>query len=111
MKIYYNVEIQMSGDNKATNSFVEQFATSLGAQATDIDEIEEHSAVLFFGSETKPFDMRQIIRAVLLMYGSKIHYVDVIYRYEYEMTPDRFCIWTDGHEVDYTGKVYFEEDK
>lgn len=111
MTTYYNVEIQMAGDNKATQDFIEQFATNFGADKTDIDEIESHRAVLFFKSETLPTDMRQIIRAVLLMYGSKVHYIDVIYRYEAEMTPDRFCIWSDGHEQEYTGKVIFKEDK
>ena len=111
MTTYYNVEIQMAGDNKATQDFIEQFATNFGADKTDIDEIESYRAVLFFKSETLPTDMRQIIRAVLLMYSAKVHYIDVIYRYEAEMTPDRFCIWSDGHEQEYTGKVIFKEDK
>ena len=48
MTTYYNVEIQMAGDNKATQDFIEQFATNFGADKTDIDEIESHRAVLFF---------------------------------------------------------------
>lgn len=111
MMTYYNVEIQMAGENEATQSLVEQVATNLGASATDIDEIESHRAVLFFKSDILPTKMRQIIRATLLMYAQKIHYIDVIYRFNTAMHPDRFCIWSDGHEQEFTGKVIFEEDK
>jgi len=40
-----------------------------------------------------------------------LHYIDVIYRFEHEMTPDRFVVWSSGHEEEYHGEVIFVEDK
>ena len=45
------------------------------------------------------------------MYHMTLYYIDVIYLFENEITPDKFCFWADGHEVEYHGKIIFEEDK
>lgn len=108
---YYNVEVQMSGTYETSPHFIAQIATDLGAVPTDIDELETYSANISFKSTIKPSEMRNRIRAVLAMYKRTLHYIDVIYLFENEMTPDRFCFWADGHETEYSGKVIFEEDK
>ena len=107
---YYNVEIQMSGTYKTSPHFISQIAMDLGAVPTDIDELETYRAVIFFRSDIKPSEMRNRIRAVLAMYKISLHYIDVVYRFENEMTPDRFCFWADGHEIEYSGEVIFKED-
>ena len=111
MITYYNVEIQMSGTHKTTDHFISQVATSLGARETDIDEREEYRAVIFFKSDVKPTEMRKRVQAVLAMYSMTLHYIDVVYRYDQEMKPDRFCCWADGRIQEYTGKIIFTEDE
>ena len=110
MNTYYEVEVQMSGTHEATKHFVEQIAINLGADASAIDEIETYSAKIYIKSEIKPSEMKQRVHAILAMYHMTLHYIDVVYRFEYEMTPDRFCIWADGHEQEYRGKVIFTEE-
>jgi len=111
MKTFYNVEIQMSGTHSTSQHFIEQIATDLGADAKAIDEMEAFSATLFFDSELKPSEIEDRLWAVLGMYRQALHYIDVVYRYENEMTPDRFVLWANGTKKEYTGKVFFEEDK
>ena len=111
MKTYYDVEIQMQGENRATKELIGMIATDLCATPADIEEITDYSATIFFKSQyIMPTVMRQRISAILLMYNTKIHYIDVVYRYENEMTPDRFCFWSDGRQQEYTGHVVFTED-
>ena len=108
---FYNVEIQMSGTYETSPHFIAQIATDLGAVPTDIDELETYSAKISFKSTIKPSEMRNRIRAILAMYNRTLYYIDVIYLFENEFKPDKFCFWADGHEVEYHGKIIFEEDK
>lgn len=110
MKIYYNVEIQTAGNKKITAGIIDLFEDFLGISDRDLDEREEHRAVFFFGSDMKPSEVKAIVRTILQQ-TSSIHYVDIIYRFEHEMTPDRVVLWADGHTQEYTGHVVFEEDK
>ena len=110
MKIYYNVEIQTAGNKKITAGIIGLFEDFLGISDRDLDEREEHRAVFFFGSDMKPSEVKAIVRTILQQ-TSSIHYVDIIYRFEHEMTPDRVVLWADGHMQEYTGHVVFEEDK
>ena len=110
MNAYYNVEIQMEGNKKVTTGILVLFEDFLGISDRDIDEREDHRTVFFFMSDMKPSEVKNRIRAILNQTTS-IHYVDVIYRWETEMNPDRFVIWGDGHEQEYTGRVVFTEDK
>lgn len=110
MNVYYNVEIQMSGKNKVTVGIMTMFEDYLGITSNDLDEREDHRAVFFFMSNMKPSEVKTLIRTILNQTAS-IHYVDVVYRWETEMNPDRFVIWGDGHEQEYTGRVVFTEDK
>ena len=110
MSVYYNVEIRMNGTNKLTDVILEQIMNILNADETDVDERETYSAILFFKSEEKPTEMRQRVKRCF-QHGKPIHYIDVIYRWETEMNADRFVLWGDGTEKDYTGKIVFEEDK
>ena len=110
MNAYYNVEIQMEGNKKVTTGILVLFEDFLGISDRDIDEREDHHAVLFFESDMKPIEVMNRVRTILNQ-TSSIHYVDVVYRYEYEMTPDRFVCWKNGDTQEYTGHVIFEEDK
>ena len=111
MDVYYNVEIQMSGTNEVTEELLTKIEQFLGADSTDVDECETYRAVLFFKSPVKTLDMFKRLRE--LMYEAKdvVHYIDVIYRWETEMYCDRFVIWDDGNEKEYTGDIIFTEDK
>ena len=86
------------------------FEDYLGISDHDLDEREANRAVFFFVSDMKPSEVKTIVR-VILQQTTSIHYVDIIYRWENEMHPDRSVLWGDGHEQEYTGRVIFEEDK
>ena len=109
MTVYYSVEIQMSGMNK-TDEIISQVASTLGATKENVYEQEDHSATIFFKSECKPTEMRERVKRCL-QDSKTIHYIDVVYRWEMEMTPDRFVYWSDGMVQEYTGKIIFEEDR
>lgn len=111
MDTYYNVEIQMAGTNKMTEQLAGQIASDLGAIRKDVDELGKYNAVIFFRSEIKPTEMRRRVRDILSAYKNQLHYIDVIYRFEYEMTPDRFCFWSDKREQEYEGRIIFKEDE
>ena len=110
MNLYYNVTIQMAGKKKVTVGLMTIFEDYLGISARDLDEREDHRAVFFFVSDMKPSEVKNRIRTILNQ-SSSIHYVDVVYRWETEMHPDRFVLWSDGREQEYTGHVVFTEDK
>lgn len=110
MSVYYNVEIQMAGDDMIADTLLFKVAEVLHASIRDVDECEDHRAVLFFKSDITPTEMRGLVRHCF-DHGLRIYYIDVIYRYEYEMTPDRFTIWGDGRKQEYTGRVIFTEDE
>ena len=109
MNTYYNVEIQTEGKKKITTGILVLFEDYLGLTDMDLDEREDHRATFFFVSDMKASEVQTRVRTILNQ-TSSIHYVDVIYRYEYEMTPDRFVCWNDGHTQEYTGHVVFKED-
>lgn len=111
MKLVYNVEIQMSGTHTTTEHLINQIAIDLGADEKAVDELETYRAVLFFDSEIQPSEIRERVRAILAMYNMTLHYIDVVYRYDAEINADRFVVWADGHETDYTGHMTYEEDK
>lgn len=110
MNTYYNMEIQMAGKKKITAGILDLFEDYLGISDRDIDEREDHRAVFFFVSDMKPTELQTRVRTILNQ-TSGVHYVDIIYRYELEMTPDRAVLWADGSKQEYTGHVIFEEDK
>lgn len=111
MNCYYNVEIQMAIGNDVTENLLRQLEECVGANDTDRDEVESYRAVLFFKSDVKPTDIRTRLKAILAMHNNRIHYIDVIFRWETEINADRFVLWSNGTEKDYTGRIYFEEDK
>lgn len=110
MKVYYNIEVQMAGMCKMTDDVLSKVTHTIGVDYTDYDEIETYSAVMFFGSEVKPSEMRERVRECLRK-AENIHYIDVVYRWENEINADRYVIWGDGHEQDYTGHMVYEEDR
>jgi len=109
MNVYYNVEIQMAMKNVLTDELLRKILPYFDADETDVDEHEKYRAVLFFKSQEKPSAMHDYVRDALNDLGQQIHYIDVIYRWETEMNPDRFVIWSDGTEKEYVGKINFEE--
>lgn len=111
MNIYYNVEIQMAEGHEIGTGILSMFGNYLNVDVNDLDEREPYRAVLFFKSVKKPSEIRSLIRSILKDMDNKIHYVDVVYRWEWEMNCDRFVMWSDGREQDYTGHTLFEEDR
>ena len=65
MKVYYNIEVQMAGMCKMTDDVLSKVTHTIGVDYTDYDEIETYSAVMFFGSEVKPSEMRERVRECL----------------------------------------------
>lgn len=110
MKIWYNVEVQMLGECERTEELDADIGFNLGFGERDIDERELYRMTALFVSDIAPMKMREYVTATLQDHP-QIYYIDVIYRYDSENTPDRFVIWSDGRRQEYTGKIIFEEDK
>ena len=110
MKIFYSVEIQMKGTYEVTDAVLETASHLLGFGKSDIEDQEVHCVTATFSSDVPPTKMHDYVRSLLTALP-EIYYIDTIYRFEYEMTPDRFVIWWDGRTQEYTGKVHFTEDK
>ena len=110
MNTYYNVEIQTVGKKKITVGIMDLFEDYLGVTNRDVDEREDHCAVFFFVSEMTPTEVRNRVRTILGQ-TSSIYYVNITYRYENEMVPDRVVLWADGRVQEYTGHVVFTEDE
>ena len=110
MNVYYNVEIQMAGTHEMGENLLAMIESRLGADDTDIDEVETYRAVMFFKSDIMPSEMERRVRSLLEDKEEILHYVDVVYRWESEMNCDRFVMWADGRKKSYTGHTIFEED-
>lgn len=109
MKVYYNIEIQMRGTYEVEDKILESASHLLGFTKRDIDEHEIHNVCAMFVSDLPPTEMRDRV-AKFLVANDAVHYVDVIYRFEYAMVPDRFVRWRDGRIQEYTGYINFRED-
>ena len=109
MKVYYSMAIQMRGTYTVDDPTIELAAHHLRFSKRDIEEVEVHSAQVIFSSSIKPSEMKERILHMLAECRT-IYYIDVIYRFEHEMIPDRFVIWQGGKIKEYTGKVTFVED-
>ena len=110
MKVWYNVEIQMLGENEMTDKLTDDIIFNLGCRYSDIDEREIYNMTTLFNSNMEPSEMRKYVTDLLHEYP-QIFYIDVIYRYDSENVPDRFVIWGNGRVQEYTGHIVFEEDK
>ena len=110
MKVWYNVEIQMLGENERYPALDEEIGNALDFVGHDIDERELYSLTALYTSTRKPTEMRKRIRDFLDGHP-EIYYIDVIYRWDSENVPDRFVIWQDGRTQEYTGEIVFKEDK
>ena len=109
MKTWYNVEIQMAGENERNEVLDRDFEWELGFMEEDIDERESYRMTAIFTSEDTPGKMK--INVVRLMNRHpEIHYIDVMFRYDNENVPSRFVIWQDGRVQNYKGRIVFEED-
>ena len=109
MKVYYNIEIQMHGTYEVEDKILESAAHFFGFAKKDIDEMDAHSACVMFVSDLPPTEMRDRV-AKFLVGNHAVYYVDVIYRFEFAMVPDRFVRWRDGRTQEYTGYISFKED-
>lgn len=111
MICYYNVEIQMTAPYEIDDELLMMIEDKLSTTSAARDEVETYRAVLFFKSDVNP---EEIKRRIHVMLGTdlhdNVHYIDVIYRWENEYNSDRFVVWSDGHEQNYTGHMEFEED-
>ena len=109
MKVYYNIEIQMHGTYEVEDKIMESASHFFGFSKRDVEEQETHSASVMFVSDVTPTEMRERV-AKFLVANQAVHYVDVIYRFEFAMVPDRFVRWRDGRIQEYTGYINFRED-
>lgn len=110
MQVFYKVVIQMRGTYATDGHTMELAAHHLGFSKRNIDEQEIHNATIFFYSNfIKPTEMRERVLR-LLAECRYIYYVDVVYRFEHEIVPDRFVVWQGGKIKEYTGNVTFVED-
>jgi hypothetical protein len=114
---YYNIEIQMAGERELTDEILDTVMYILCAKYSATDEVEDHRAVIFYRTQFLPSEMREKVWKILnTIRDSKtheplLHYIDVEYRYEWEMTPDRFVCWSDGRLVEYKGHVIYTEEE
>lgn len=109
MKVYYNIEIQMHGTYEVEDIILESASHLIGFSKRDVEEQETHSANIMFSSDVSPTEMRNRVEKFLVA-NKAVHYVDVIYRFEFAMVPDRFVRWRDGRTQEYTGYISFKED-
>ena len=109
MKCFYNIEIQMKGTYEVTDAVLETASHLLGFSKGDIEDKEVHYLTVTFNTDIVPSTMRDYVRSLLTAIP-EIYFIDTIYRFDYEMTPDRFVIWWDGRTQEYTGKIHFTED-
>ena len=107
---YYNINVQMSGAYKASPHFISAIAVAVGAKKTDVDEINKYNGSILFKSERKVSDVLDDVYKAIKIFGKKIHYIEVVYRYEWEMTPDKVVVWSNGDKKNYTGVIIFKED-
>lgn len=117
MNVYYYIEFQSSGLNVISKEVLLHIENMLGVSGRDIEEREPRRVTFFFKSIVKPSEMRKRMWKILNTTRSAdnheclLHYVDVVYRWDYELNADRFVLWSDGNAQEYTGKMIFEEDK
>lgn len=109
-KIVYQMEIQMKTGFDITNELIDQVEAYFPHTYSVVCSAEQYSVVVIIESETLPSVMRILVNGFLKHLPS-IHYIDVAYRFPYDMTPDRFVIWSDGRQQEYTGKVIYVEDE
>ena len=109
MKVYYSIEIRMHGTYEVEDRILESASHMFGFSKQDIDEQDVHSVSVMFTSDLPPTEMRNRV-AQFLVANHAVHYVDVIYRFEYAMVPDRFVRWRDGKIQESTGYIDFRED-
>ena len=110
MKVFYSIEIQTNYPQEINEEIVQSAMKHLGFEREDYEDEETYSASYIFAAMTKPSEMEE--RAKRFMQETPgVHYVDIAYRYEYAMVPDRFVIWDDGKIQHYTGYITYREDE
>ena len=108
MKNWYNVEISMTGECEVTDELVETIAESLGFKDTDIDEREVYRLVAIFQSDDAPEAISSSI-TMLLEDKPEIFYIDLLYRSDNDMLPNRITFWQGGRIQSYQTRVIYEE--
>lgn len=108
MKNWYNVEISMTGECEVTDELVETVAESIGFKDTDIDEREVYKLVAVFSSDDAP-DVIHARISILLENRPEIFYIDLLYRVDDEMLPERITYWQGGNVQTYRTHVIYEE--
>ena len=109
MKVFYSIEIQMCAGHEVTDDLMEVASYAFQFLKKDVDEKELYRVTALFSNEIKPTEMRERARRFLHLHKD-VYYVDVIYRFEHEMVPDRFVRWQNGDIQEYTGHVEFREE-
>lgn len=109
MKVYYNVTLEMLGTDETEENLLESASRILGFSKSDIEETDTRSATVFFASTVSPTEMRDRARRLMVAFEDFL-LVDVMYRFEYAMVPDRFVVRHDGTVGEYTGFIVFRED-
>ena len=109
MKVFYSISIWMDESSEMTGEILESASRIIGFGKPDIDDARENCLTATFSSNVKPTDMRSRAKSLLAEFPD-INFVDVIYRFEYEMVPDRFVAWFDGKMTEFTGHITFEKE-
>ena len=109
-KVVYQMEIQMRAGSIITDELIKDAERQFPHTFFAIDSAEDCSAVIIMESEGLTETMRLLVKWFMDHHPS-IYYMDVVYRFPYDMTPDRFVIWSDGRQQEYTGKVLYVEDE
>ena len=99
----------MRGTYEVEEAVLESASRIFGFSKKDIEESETHSVSVLFVSGVSPTEMRKRVSQFLIS-NKAVYYVDVMYRFEYAMVPDRFVRWHDGRTSEYTGYISFRED-
>lgn len=108
MKYWYNVEIQMQGDNEYTKELNKEIKETMGFNGMDIDELDLHRMTATFTSCYYPREINKIVDRLIADHP-EIYYIDFLYRSEIAPVQNRVVVWNDGRIQFYRGRVVFEE--
>ena len=105
------IEVQMQEGKEISEELVNELRTCFkrGPFTHDIDEMEETGLTMSFITELMKDEIMSAAAAFIVTHRNDVHYIDVVYRYEYELNADRVVFWSDGRRQEYTGKMIFTE--
>ena len=112
MKKLLQIEVQMQEGKETSEELVKELRTCFKREpfvTHDIDDIDKTGMTMSFITELMQLEIMQAAADFIVRNRNDVHYIDVVYRYEYELNADRFVFWSDGRVQEYTGKMMFTE--